>query len=145
MTCISTITTDLCAPVEPVIFHSCDGPHSGTPDDQRPPHWIDAVDAGLVVLWWGYDRLERVAEDVADAWAGYGFTAADLSAWVAVGITEPSIAAECRTAGFNPHEPADCSFILSFVGGDGAEPWCEALDCGDVSPDEAMAAYKGAP
>lgn len=141
MLCISTIPTDhliaLCAPVEPMCFTSCDGPHSGVPDDRRPPHRIDALEAGLVALRWPHDDLETVAGHIADAWAGYGFTAADLAAWVQVDITEPDVAAECRTSGFNPQHEGDRAFLQDTVGID--------LDEGLLTAEQAMAAYKGAP
>lgn len=89
----------LCAPAEPVCFTSCDGPHSGIPDDQRPPHWLDAVVAGAGFRGRHRDDLQQVATDIANAWAGGGFTAADLAAWVRVGVTEPAVAAECRKRG----------------------------------------------
>lgn len=146
MHCISTIPTDhliaLCAPVEPVCFVSCDGPHSGVPDDQRPPHWLDVLAEGLAS-----SRLAaiRSAEYLADVWAGYGFTAADLAAWVAAGITEPAAAAECRTEGFNPHEPSDCGFLSTFAWCEADSTWAQALVDGDATAEQAMAAYKGAP
>ena len=142
MRCISTIPTDhfvtLCAPSEPACFTSCDGPHSGTPDDQRPPHWLDAIVAGAGFRSRDRDDLRQVATSIADAWAGYGFTAADITAWVAVDITDPAVAAECRTAGFNPHEEADRAFLA----GVGVASW---LDDGLVTAEKAMAVYKGAP
>jgi hypothetical protein len=114
---------------------SCDGPHSGIPDDQRPPHWRD--------LWYAGLAWAAPARDLADAWAGYGFTAADLAAWAAVGITEPTVAAECRTVGFNPRAGADRLFLAS-----SADPtdrdfssWAERLESGDASAEEAMAAF----
>jgi len=70
-----------CAPAEPVCFTSCDGPHSGIPDDQRPPHWLDAVVAGAGFRGRHRDDLQQVATDIANAWAGGGFTAADLAAY----------------------------------------------------------------
>lgn len=146
MHCISTIPTDhliaLCAPVEPVCFVSCDGPHSGVPDDQRPPHWLDVLAEGLAS-----SRLAaiRSAEYLADVWAGYGFTAADLAAWVEAGITEPAAAAECRTEGFNPHEPSDCGFLSTFAWCEADSTWAQALVDGDATAEQAMAAYKGAP
>ena len=148
MHCISTIPTDhliaLCAPVEPVCFVSCDGPRSGVPDDQRPPHWLDVLAEGLAS-----SRLAaiRSAEYLADVWAGYGFTAADLAAWVAAGIAEPAVAAECRAVGLDPHEEADHAFLRG-LGEDvpwGSVCWAEALDAGDVSAEAAWEAYKGAP
>lgn len=133
-----------CEPIEPADFTSCDGPHSGVPDDQRPPHWLDVMAEGLAS-----SRLAaiRSAEYLADVWAGYGFTAADLAAWVAAGITEPAAAAECRAVGFDPHEEADHAFLRG-LGEDvpwGSVCWAEALDAGDVSAEAAWEAYKGAP
>lgn len=149
--CTSPDRPATCAPDEPARFVSCDGPHSGAPDDQRPPHWLDVIHEGLVStrLGGGSDRTPVAAATwVAGAWAGYGFTAADLSAWVAAGITEPAVAVECRAVGFDPHEEADRAFLRGLEALDvpwGLVCWAEALDAGDVSAEAAWEAYKGAP
>ena len=139
--CTSPDRPATCAPVEPVCFVSCDGPHSGVPDDRRPPHWLDVVHSGLVRA----STPSTLVSPEATAWAGYGFTAADLAAWVKVGITEPDIAAECRTEGFNPHEPSDCGFLSTFAWCEADSTWAQALVDGDATAEQAMAAYKGAP
>ena len=142
--CTSPDRPATCAPVEPARFVSCDGPRSGVPDDQRPPHWLDVMAEGLAS-----SRLAaiRSAEYLADVWAGYGFTAADLAAWVAAGITEPAAASECRTEGFNPHEPADRAFLGSLADPTDRESstWAEVLDMGDDTARTAWAAFQGAP
>lgn len=67
------------------------------------------------------------------------------AAWVAVGITGPAVAAECRAAGFDPHAEADRGFLRSpIVKAPGAWSWAEALDSGDASAADAWYAYKGA-
>jgi hypothetical protein len=117
-------------PAEPALFTCCDGPHSGVPDDQRPPHWLD-----VMPCWVGEPTArESAGTAIAAAWAGYGFTAADLAAWIAAGITEPAVAAACRTVGFSPY--TDRGFLSG---------WAERLDLGDATADEAAVAYKGAP
>ena len=143
MHCTSTIPTDhfitLCAPSEPVCFTSCDGPHSGTSDDQRPPHWLDVQD-----LSWTWNRrpIETDRRWLAEVWAREGFTAADCHAWSAVGITSPWRAADCARAGFRPNEPADRAF---FESARGRHTWARLIDTSKVTAVEAMDAYKGAP
>lgn len=137
--CTSPDRPATCAPVEPARFVSCDGPHSGTPDDQRPPHWLDVWETGAT--W------PPAARASADAWAGYGFTAADLIAWAAAGITEPAVAAECRAEGFNPREEVDRRFLRSLADPTDLESstWAEVLDLGDDTAQTAWAAFQGAP
>lgn len=147
--CTSPDRPATCAPDEPARFVSCDGPHSGAPDDQRPPHWLDVIHEGLVStrLGGGSDRTPVAAATwVAGAWAGYGFTAADLSAWVAAGITEPAVAAECRGVGFDPREETDRRFLHSPADDTDLafSTWAEVLDCGDEAAQTAWAAFQGA-
>ncbi len=134
-------------PSEPARFVSCDGPHSGTPDDKRPPHWLDIIHEGLVSTHIGWRYLVAAATCIADAWAGYGFTAADLAAWAAAGITEPAVAAECRAEGFNPREEVDRRFLRSLADPTDLESstWAEVLDLGDDTAQTAWAAFQGAP
>lgn len=130
-------------PSEPARFTSCDGPHSGVPDDRRPPHWLDLVHSGLVKA----STPSTLVSPEATAWAGYGFTAADLAAWVAAGITEPAAASECRGVGFDPREEVDRRFLRSLADPTDLESstWAEVLDLGDDTAQTAWAAFQGAP
>ena len=139
-----TITVDtITGPAEPVLFTSCDGPHCGVPDDLRPPHWIDVIEAGLI-------RGDRQADDypainvatyVAGAWAGYGFSAAEMAAWVKVGITAPTVAAACRTEGFDPDK--DRHFFTAESGLAGLPGTiAELLVDGDLTAEQARHLYR---
>ena len=134
-----TTNKTLCAcSATPCDFYTCDGPYSGVPDDQRRPHAEDVLHAGLVSDRAAPQRPSRkLAEEIAHNWDSYGFTAADLTAWVELGVKEPAVAAACRTVGFDPHQETDRRFLL--LG------WAEDLDNSEVSAEAAFAAYKGAP
>ena len=142
MICTSTIPHDhlaaLMHPHEPMCFTTCDGPHSGVADDKRPPH-RDDVAAGY---------LRRPSDQLLDVeaaqWACYGFTAAEVIAWYAAGLFEASVAAECRTAGFDPSCEVDRRFLLSDDPETG-RPFCDLLCDSDMTAEQAWRAWKAAP
>lgn len=137
MICTSTIPHDhlaaLLHPHEPTCFTTCDGPHSGVPDDKRPPHREDVVhvtsDAGVF------------GADIADDWRGFGFTAADFYAWQSAGIHEASVAAECRTVGFDPSCEVDRRFLLSDDSETG-RPFCDLLCDSETTAWQAWERWK---
>ena len=146
MTCISTIPHDhlaaLMHPHEPMCFTTCDGPHSGVADDRRPPHRDDFDGSGWKVR--NYRRNQPPVSHFVDEWTGFGFTAADFAAWTSAGIYEPAVAAECRTAGFDPSCEVDRRFLLS----DDPETWrpfCDLLCDSDMTAEQAWRAWKAAP
>lgn len=151
MTCISTTPHDhlatLLAPNEPICFTTCDGPHSGVPDDKRPPH---ADDVAFGYLRLPPDSLRQPPESLlnhvskAEQWSGYGFTAADVGAWQAAGIYEPAVAAECRTVGFDPHCWVDRRFLLSDDPETG-RPFCDLLCDSDITAAQAWERWKAWP
>ena len=145
MRIIDTITSTsdtITGPIEPVLFTSCDGPHCGVPDEQRPPHWLDVIEASLLSSRdRGADYAQDVATFIAEGWAAYGFTAADLAAWTGAGITEPAVAAECRTEGFDPDK--DRHFFTAESGLAGLPGTiAELLIDGDITAEQARHLYR---
>lgn len=142
MTCISTIPHDhlscLMHPHEPTCFTTCDGPHSGVPDNRRPPHRDDFEPDHF-----GYrsPHMARCIDHAVSQWTGYGFTAADFAAWQAAGIYEPAVAAECRTVGFDPHCEVDRRFLLSDDPETG-RPFCDLLCDSDITAAQAWERWK---
>jgi hypothetical protein len=127
---LATFGEDPIPPViaEPIMFITCDGPHSDVADDLRPPTWEDVAHVTSALV---RPLSRELLQAVADEWIAEGFTARDFHAF-SPSFTA-SIARKLRDVGFTGGEKflrVNAEDII-----DGTMSADEAADAADIGPD----------
>jgi hypothetical protein len=143
---LATLGEDPIPPViaEPIMFITCDGPHSDVADDLRPPTWEDvyhskgwphgAGDKKCCVRapWTPGETNKAIANSIASAWTSAGFTARDFHAF------PPSftagLARKLRDVGFTGGEQFLRDHEEDIL--DGTMSADEAADAAGIGPDD---------
>jgi hypothetical protein len=99
---LATIGEDPIPPViaEPIMFITCDGPHSDVADNLRPPTWEDAQH---VASAYGYAYPLEFLQAIAAQWVDHGFTARDFHAFAPCRLAAET-ASKLRAVGFTGSE-----------------------------------------
>jgi hypothetical protein len=129
---LATIGEDPIPPViaEPIMFITCDGPHSDVADDLRPPTWEDAQH---VASAYGYAYPRDLLQLIADEWIAEGFTARDFHAFAPHRFSA-TLARKLRDVGFTGGE----KFLRDNADdiNDGTMTADEAAEAAGIGPDD---------